>query len=156
VAQESDRVMADDTIRTATVEDAIEIAVAAHRGQTDKAGQPYVLHPLRLMAQMHTEAEQIAAVLHDVVEDSNWTFEQLRARGFSDEVVTALDCLTRRDGELYETFIERAAAHPVARRVKLADVEDNLDVRRLAELTERDRERLDRYRRAWLRLTRPD
>lgn len=148
--------MADDTIRTATVEDAIEIAVAAHRGQTDKAGQPYVLHPLRLMAQMHTEAEQIAAVLHDVVEDSNWTFEQLRARGFSDEVVTALDCLTRRDGELYETFIERAAAHPVARRVKLADVEDNLDVRRLAELTERDRERLDRYRRAWLRLTRPD
>ena len=148
--------MAEDTIRTATVEDAIEIAVEAHRGQTDKAGQPYVLHPLRLMAQMRTPVEQIAAVLHDVVEDSDWTLDRLRERGFSDEVVTAIGCLTRRDGELYEAFIERAAAHPLARRVKLADVEDNLDVRRLAELTERDRERLDRYRRAWLRLTRPD
>jgi (p)ppGpp synthase/HD superfamily hydrolase len=141
---------------TATIEDAIEIAVAAHRGQKDKAGQPYVLHPLRLMALMRTPSEQMTAVLHDVVEDSNWSLDRLRERGFSDEVVTAVDCLTRRDGELYEAFIERAAAHPLARRVKLADVEDNLDVRRLAELTERDRERLDRYRRAWLRLTRPD
>ena len=144
------------TVEQATLEDAIEIAVAAHRGQTDKAGQPYVLHPLRLIAQMRTEPEQIAAVLHDVVEDSDWTLDRLRACGFSDEVVTAVGCLTRRDGEAYEAFIERAAAHPIARRVKLADVEDNLDVRRLAEITERDRERLDRYRRAWLRLTRPD
>lgn len=143
-------------VEQATLEDAIEIAVAAHRGQTDKAGQPYVLHPLRLMAQMRTAPEQIVAVLHDVVEDSDWTLDRLRERGFSDEIVAAIDGLTRRDGESYEAFIERAATHPVARRVKLADVEDNLDVRRLAKITDTDRERLDRYRRAWLRLTRPD
>ena len=135
------------------VEDAIEIAVAAHRGQTDKAGHPYILHPLRLLAKMSTETEQIAAVLHDVVEDSDWTFDRLRERGFSDDVLTALDALTRRDGETYETYVERAAAHPVARRVKLADLEDNLDVRRLGPLTDADRARLDRYRRAWHRLT---
>ncbi len=138
----------------ATLEDAIEIAVAAHRGQTDKAGQPYVLHPLRLMVQMRDEPAQIAAVLHDVVEDSDWTLDALCARGFADEVVTAIDCLTRREGELYEGSVERAASHPIARRVKLADVEDNLDVRRLGPLSEHDLERLDRYRRAWLRLTR--
>lgn len=139
--------------QTAGIEDAIEIAVAAHRGQVDKAGQPYILHPLRLMAQLRDEPAQIAAVLHDVVEDSEWTLDDLRARGFPTEVVTAIDCLTRREGELYEAFIERAAVHPLARRVKLADIDDNLDVRRLDALTERDRERLDRYRRAWLRLT---
>jgi (p)ppGpp synthase/HD superfamily hydrolase len=99
----------------ATLDDALEIAVTAHRGQTDKAGQPYILHPLRLVSQMRTAPEQMAAALHDVVEDSDWTLDALRARGFPDEVVTALDCLTRRDGELYEAFIERAAAHPIAR-----------------------------------------
>ena len=140
----------------AGIEDALEIAVAAHRGQTDRAGQPYVLHPLRLMAQFRDETSQIAAVLHDVVEDSEWTLDDLRTLGFSDEVVTVVDCLTRREGELYEAAIERAAVHPVARRLKLADLEDNLDVRRLDVLTERDRERLDRYRRAWLRLTQYD
>lgn len=140
----------------AGIEDAVEIALDAHRGQTDKAGQPYLLHPLRLMTTMRTEAEQITAVLHDVVEDSDWTLEALRGRGFSNEIVTALDALTRREGESYDAFIERAAAHPVARRVKLADIEDNLDVRRLAEITERDRERLDRYRRAWRHLTQDD
>ena len=138
---------------SAGLEEAVEIAVAAHRGQTDKAGQPYLLHPLRLLAQMRTASEQIVAVLHDVVEDSEWTFEMLRKRDFGEDVLAALDALTRREDESYETYIERAAAHPVARRVKIADLEDNLDVRRLGELTETDRERLDRYRRAWLRLT---
>lgn len=137
----------------AGIEEAVEIALAAHRGQTDKAGQPYVLHPLRLLAEMRTEPEQIVAVLHDVVEDSDWTFGALRERGFGDDVLTALDALTRRDGEGYETYLERTAAHPVARRVKLADLEDNLDVRRLGPLTDADRARLDRYRRAWYRLT---
>lgn len=139
----------------ASLEDALDIAVAAHRGQTDKAGQPYILHPLRLLAQMRTEPEQIVAVLHDVVEDSDWTFEDLRERSFDDEILAALDALTRRDGEPYETYVERAAADPIARRVKIADLEDNLDVRRLGPLTDADRERLDRYRRAWLRLTGP-
>ncbi len=136
----------------ATLEDAVQLALDAHRGQTDKAGRPYILHPLRLMVQMQTEAEQMAAVLHDVLEDSDWTLAALRQRGFPREVVIAVDCLTRREDEAYEAFITRVATHPIARAVKLADVEDNLDVRRLGDLTEADRERLDRYRRAWLRL----
>ena len=139
---------------TAGLEEAVEIAVAAHRGQTDKAGQPYLLHPLRLLAQMRTASEQIVAVLHDVVEDSDWTFEMLRERGFGSDILAALDALTRREDEPYEDYVERAATLPLARRVKIADLEDNLDVRRLGALTDTDRERLDRYRRAWLRLTR--
>lgn len=140
----------------ATLEEAIQIALDAHRGQTDKAGRPYVVHPLRLMARMRTEAEQMAAVLHDVIEDSDWTLAALRERGFPREVVIAVDCLTRRKKESYEAFIERAASDAIARCVKLADVEDNLDIRRLPDaLTKKDRKRLDRYRRAWIRLSRP-
>ncbi len=139
----------------ATLEEAIQIALDAHRGQTDRAGQPYILHPLRLMAGMRTAPEQLAAVLHDVVEDSGWTLAALREHGFPREVVIAVDCLTRREQESYEAFVERAASHPIARCVKLADLEDNLDVRRLPDpLTDADRERLERYRRAWLRLSR--
>ncbi len=139
----------------ATLEEAIQIALDAHRGQTDKAGRPYILHPLRLMALMRSEAEQMAAVLHDVVEDSDWTLAALREHGFPREVVVAVDCLTRREDETYEAFIERAASDSIARAVKLADVEDNLDVRRLPDpLTKADRKRLERYRRAWLRLSR--
>jgi (p)ppGpp synthase/HD superfamily hydrolase len=137
----------------ADIEEAIRIAVEAHRGQKDRAGAPYVLHPLRMMFRMQTGAERVAAVLHDVVEDTDWTLEALRERGFPADVVDAVDHLTRRDGEPYEAFVERAAAHPVARRVKIADLEDNMDVRRTGELGEKDVERLARYLRAWRRLT---
>ena len=137
----------------ADLEEAIRIALEAHRGQKDRAGAPYVLHPLRMMLRVQTDAERMAAVLHDVVEDSAWTLDDLRARGFPGEVVDAVDALTRRPGEDYDAAVERAAAHPVARRVKLADLEDNLDLRRLPELGERDVERLNRYLRAWRRLT---
>jgi (p)ppGpp synthase/HD superfamily hydrolase len=82
-----------------TLEDAISIAAQAHKGQKDKAGAPYLLHPLRMMLRMNSEAPMIAAVLHDVVEDSDWTLEQLREKGFSDEVLDAVECLTHRDGE---------------------------------------------------------
>jgi (p)ppGpp synthase/HD superfamily hydrolase len=133
-----------------TLEDAIALAVEAHRGARDKGGQPYILHPLRLMLRVHTDAERMAAVLHDVVEDCEaWTLARLRAEGYPEEVVTALDHLTKREGESYEAFVARAALHPVARRVKLADLEDNMDVRRLASVGEREAERLERYRRAW-------
>jgi (p)ppGpp synthase/HD superfamily hydrolase len=135
------------------IEEAIRIAVEAHRGQQDRAGAPYILHPLRLLFRVQSDAERMAAVLHDVVEDSAWTLDDLRARGFADEVVSAVDHLTRRQGESYEQFVERAAAHPVARRVKLADLEDNLDVRRIGQVGEADAERLNRYLRAWRRLT---
>jgi (p)ppGpp synthase/HD superfamily hydrolase len=137
----------------ADLEEAIRIAVEAHRGQKDRAGAPYVLHPLRMMFRLQTAAERMAAVLHDLVEDTDWTVERLREHGFPTEVVEAVDHLTRREGERYEDFVERAAAHPVALRVKIADLEDNMDVRRTGALEERDVERLSRYHRAWRRLT---
>jgi len=137
----------------ADLEEAIRIAVEAHRGQKDRAGAPYVLHPLRMMLRVQTDAERMAAVLHDVVEDTAWTLDDLRARGFPGEVLEAVDRLTRRPGEAYDAVVERAAAHPVARRVKLADLEDNLDLRRLEEVSAEDLERLGRYLRAYRRLS---
>jgi (p)ppGpp synthase/HD superfamily hydrolase len=137
----------------ADLEEAIRIAVEAHRGQRDRAGAPYILHPLRMMLRVQTDAERMAAVLHDVVEDTAWTLDDLRARGFPAEVLEAVDALTRRPGEAYDAFVERAAAHPVARRVKLADLEDNLDLRRLDHVGPDDLERIDRYLRAQRRLS---
>lgn len=136
-----------------TLENAIALAVAAHRGQLDKNGSPYILHPLRVMFRLESELDRIVGILHDVVEDTQYTFEDLRAMGYSEEVMTALDGVTRREHESYEEFVNRSQAHPVSRRVKLADLEDNMDVRRLkSEPTEKDFERLKRYRRAWEQL----
>lgn len=133
----------------ADLEDAIALAVAAHRGQRDKSGAPYVLHPLRMMLRVETEEERMAAVLHDVVEDTPHTFDDLRAQGFPESVVAAVEHLTKREGESYDEFVARAAANPIAARVKLADLEDNMDVRRLASVSEKDRARLARYVQAW-------
>lgn len=135
-----------------TLEDAILLATQAHRGQKDKVGQPYILHPLRVMLRVEGEAARTVAVLHDVVEDTPHSLEDLRAMGFGDDVVAAVDSLTRRPDETYEQFVERAATNPLARRVKLADLEDNMDIRRYPDLTERDCERLGRYVRAWHRV----
>src|SRR5688572_5180609 len=129
-------------MKQATIEDAIALAVEAHRGQVDKAGSAYILHPLRVMMRVQTEHEQMAAILHDVVEDCGRTLDELRGMGYPESVLTALDALTRRDDESYQQFIERAAADPVARRVKLADLEDNMDIRRLDAIGDRDVERL--------------
>ena len=135
-----------------TLEDAIALAVEAHRGQRDKSGKAYILHPLRVMMRLETDTERMVAILHDVVEDTPWTLERLRGLGYPEEVLSALDCLTKREGETYEAFIERVLPHPLARRVKRADLEDNMDVRRLLAFTPRDAERLARYRAAWARL----
>ena len=139
-----------------TLARAIEIAARAHAGQKDKNGAPYILHPIRVMARLETETEMIVGVLHDVPEDSQppdrWGIEDLRAEGFSEGVLEALDCVTKREGEDYAAFIGRAEAHPVARRVKLADLEDNMDIRRLREVDARTAERLARYLEAWTRL----
>ncbi len=134
------------------LEKAISIAVAVHRGKLDKVGQPYILHPLRVMFRCEGEIERIVAVLHDVIEDTEVTLDDLRREGFSDEVLTALECVTKRQGESYEQFVERAAANLIARRVKLADLEDNMDIRRLLSITEEDRARLAKYLQAWRRL----
>jgi len=138
-----------------TLEDAIALAVQAHKGQVDKTGAPYILHPLRVMFRLETESERMAAVLHDVVEDTDVGLEMLTAVGYPREVVEAVDSLTRREQETYEAFVERLAHNPLARRVKLADLEDNMDVRRLATVTAKDAERLARYRAAWEKLRAP-
>ncbi len=135
------------------LEKAIAIAVEAHRGQKDKNGAAYILHPLRVMARVNCEAEKIAAILHDVVEDSGWTLDRLRNEGFSAEVIQAIDFVTKREGESYEDFVKRSAANPVARRVKIADLEDNMDIRRMEALMPTDAERLNQYLRAWHYLT---
>jgi (p)ppGpp synthase/HD superfamily hydrolase len=131
-----------------TLERAIQIAVQAHMGQKDKGGEPYILHPLRVMFKMHTDLERIVAVLHDVVEDSEWTLDHLRDEGFPDQVLAAVDCLTRRSNEPYEDFIERVQVNALARTVKIADLQDNLDASRLPELTDKDIERIRKYQKA--------
>lgn len=132
-----------------TLERAIAIAAQAHAGQSDKAGAPYVLHPLRVMLGVSTRAERITAVLHDVVEDcEGWSFERLKGEGFDDTIITALRSVTKIEGESYEDFVKRAAANPVGRRVKLADLTDNSDLTRIASPTPKDFDRLARYERA--------
>ncbi len=132
------------------LEKAIRIATQAHRGQKDKFGKPYILHPLRVMGRVETKEQKIVAVLHDVVEDCDgWTFAVLAARGFPKHLLDALECVTQRKGESYPAFVRRSASNPIARRVKLADLEDNMDLRRLPCITERDRKRLNKYLRAY-------
>lgn len=136
-----------------TIEDAIRLALDKHHGQVDKGGAPYIMHPLRVMSYMETETEQIVAVLHDVVEDSDVTLDDLRRMGFSEEIVEAVDHLSRRDDETYEQFIQRIKPHPLAVRVKLGDLRDNMDIRRAGALDEKALERFERYRKAWFELT---
>ncbi|MEQ1768335.1 MAG: GTP pyrophosphokinase [Devosia sp.] len=130
---------------------AIEIALAAHADQFDKAGALYILHPLRVMLAQTTEKARIVAVLHDVVEDcEDWSLDRLRAEGFSEEIVSAIDAVTKRPGEEddYDKFIERGSRNALAREVKLADLRDNSDLSRLANPTEKDRARVARYQKA--------
>lgn len=131
------------------LEKAIEIALRAHAGQKCKDGTPYVLHPLRIMTRMGTDEERIAAVLHDVVEDSEVTLDDLRAAGFPENVLAVVKLLTHEEGVSYEDYVERLKTHPVARRIKVADLEDNSDIRRLSGIEEKDIERLRKYHRAW-------
>jgi (p)ppGpp synthase/HD superfamily hydrolase len=136
---------------------AMAISAWAHANQRDKAGAPYVLHPIRIMLAQSSEPARIAALLHDVVEDSpGWTFERLRREGFSEEVVQALDALTRRSGEDYADFIRRAGANPIARAVKVADIKDNMDLARLPELNASDLARVQRYHDSLRQLGRAD
>ena len=132
---------------------AIEIATEAHRGQVDKAGNDYIQHPLRVMEAGKTTDEKIVGVLHDVVEDTNWTFGDIAAEGFSSEVIEALKCVTKlSEDEPYNEFIERVKVNPLAIAVKLNDLTDNMDIRRLDELTEKDFKRLQKYHKAYRQL----
>lgn len=143
------------------LERAIEIAVEGHKGAVDKAGAPYIMHPLRVMMALSTDEERIVGVLHDVPEDTATTLEDLRREGFSETVLAALTAVTKTPADeapgrataeerdrLYFRFVARAAENPLARRVKMADIRDNLDASRMTRVSQHDAERLDRYVRA--------
>lgn len=137
-------------MRMSYLEKAISLSVDKHKGQVDKGGMPYILHPLYVMTKMDTEIEKIVAVLHDIVEDTDVTFKDLKGVGFSDEVLIALECLTRENDEDYLSYIDRVKTNRIAIKVKLADLEHNMDLRRIKELTDEDiLKRVKKYKRAW-------
>jgi (p)ppGpp synthase/HD superfamily hydrolase len=131
-----------------SLERAIAIAAMAHEGQVDKGGAPYILHPLQVMLRLQDPEARTVAVLHDVVEDSPVSLEDLREQGFSEGVLSALEALTKREGEDYQAFVERAGRDPLARQVKLADLAENSDLSRIPAPSAKDLERVAKYRRA--------
>lgn len=129
---------------------AIRIASDAHRFQTDKAGSPYILHCLRVMEKGINMDEKICGVLHDLIEDTDWSFERLESEGFDEKIINALKCITKlSEEEDYDSFIKRVSRNPLAIRVKLNDLDDNMDVKRLTHITEKDRVRLNKYLKAF-------
>ncbi len=135
-----------------TLDRAIMLAAKAHLGQLDRYGKPYILHPLRIMTKMNHDDEIMVAILHDVVEDTEITLSDLREEGFAEQIVHAVDCISKREDEAYADYIERTIKSQLAVKVKIADLEDNMDIRRMPELGEKDLLRLKKYHRAWLRL----
>ncbi len=128
---------------------AFDIASRAHAGQYDKSGRVYVLHPIRVSERCVTLKAKIVALLHDTIEDTDVTVDYLRETGFPDEIVEAVLSVTRREGETYEDYVRRAAMNPIGREVKIADLEDNMNVFRLPEFTDRDAARIRKYIQAW-------
>jgi (p)ppGpp synthase/HD superfamily hydrolase len=132
---------------------ALRLAVQVHSGHGDRGGRPYLLHVLQVVVGCKDDLDAATlAALHDVVEDSTLTLKDLKEQGFPAHIIEGVDALTRRDGEAYEDAIERAAGHALARKVKICDLESNLDVRRLNQVTATDIGRLERYSKAWKRL----
>jgi len=141
-----------------TLDEALRVAVDAHAGKLDKAGKPYILHPLRVMMTVQgpdLESARKVAVLHDVVEDSEWTVQRLDEKfGLTPEEQAALGLLTHAHDDDYDAYVEHVATNPLATAVKVADLRDNLDVTRLEVVTERDARRISKYLRSLRRLTR--
>ena len=136
------------------LEKAIQIAVEAHAGAKDRGGKAYILHPISVMMRCETDEEKIVAILHDVVEDTDWTFEALREEGFTATIIEALKTVTKHsEDEDYDEFIQRSLKNEIGRKVKIADLRENLDVTRIGELTEKDIERINKYKRALKTLT---
>ncbi len=127
---------------------ALAIAKDAHKGQVDKAGVAYIQHPLFVASLVDGELAKTVALLHDVVEDSDWTLEDLRKEGLPEEVVQAVGILTKKRNEKYEEYILRVKQNSLARQVKLADLKHNSDLSRLANVTDRDRKRVAKYQKA--------
>ena len=138
----------------ATLKKAISIATAAHKSAQDKYGSPYIQHVTRVMEMGKTTDEKILGALHDVVEDSNWTFKQLEKEGFSKKIIAALKCVTKTsDTEDYEAFINRIAKNKLGVKVKLNDLSDNMDIRRMDKVRSKDIKRLNKYLKAHKKLS---
>lgn len=135
-------------IYTPMTRKAMRLMFDAHKEQVDKTGLPYVFHPFHVAEQMEDEATTIVALLHDVVEDTDYTLEQIRAMGFSEEVCQALDLMTHREGVPYMDYIRAIRRNPLAAKVKLADLRHNSDVTRMDTLTEHDIRRREKYQEA--------
>ena len=127
------------------LEKAIGIAIEAHRGQFDKAGKIYILHPMRVMLRGKNETEQIVGILHDTIEDTPVTIKMLREEGFSEEILIALECITKQENEKYDHFISRILKNPLATQVKLYDIEDNMNRERIPYPTPKDKARYKKY-----------
>jgi len=134
------------------IEKSLKIALKAHSGQTDKAGKAYILHPLRLMAKMPTDEEKAVALLHDVIEDSDFTEQDLLDAGIPNNVVTAVKTLSKKSGENYQQFIGRVLENKLAAKIKKVDIEDNINVLRLNTLSVTDLERVAKYHKAWCKI----
>ena len=135
------------------VDFALKIAIRAHEGQKDKSGREYVMHPIRVAERCKDPKAKIVALLHDTLEDTDVTMEYLREQGFPEEIVEGILSVTKHEGETYEEFVRRASKNPIGKEVKKADLEDNMDIRRLKEITDEDVKRLRKYLRAWQYLT---
>ena len=131
------------------IETSLTIALRAYAGKVDKAGREYILHPLRVMAKMKTDEEMSVALLHDVLEDSEITAEELHTEGIPAQVVEAVQYLSKHENEDYQDFVARLKKNELAAKVKLADIEDNIDVLRLNSLGENDLARIKKYHSAW-------
>ena len=128
---------------------ALRIAIRAHEGQKDKSGREYVMHPIRVAERCKDPRAKIVALLHDTIEDTDVTADYLRKEGFPEEILSAILSVTKQEGESYEDFVRRASENSIGREVKIADLEDNMDIRRLRVITNEDVVRLQKYLRAW-------
>lgn len=128
-----------------TLEKALEIALHAHNGKKDKADLPYILHPIRIMLKMNIKEEMIIAILHDVVEDSSITMNDLKLAGFNKSIISTLDLLSKKKSQSYSNYIKKIASNKKATKIKIADLEDNLILQRINKIDSKDWPRIKKY-----------
>ena len=135
-------------IYTEKTKKALKLCFEAHKAQLDKSGMPYVFHPCHLAEQMKDETTTVVALLHDVIEDTDYTFNDLIAMGFDGAIIEAIELMTHEEGVPYMDYVEKIKSNPIAREVKLADLRHNSDLSRLDAPTEKDKMRVEKYRKA--------
>jgi len=134
------------------IEKALKITLNVHAGQKDKGNQPYILHPLRLMVKMDSDVTKAAALLHDVLEDSDMDSADLARQGINSNIIEIVQLVTKKNDESYESYIDRISTNPLATQIKIADLEDNMNILRLGNIDQKDLSRLNKYLVAWKKL----